>query len=534
MPRQSSSPPPPPPPANFAFTAAGFDFPHASTSPPAAPRDASSTIARSAHVSRRQRAQPRANAESDGVRPQRQHSTARRPPRPPRRSMLIERPRDTSTADAASESPRPPSATGSRPRATPSERYLRRHNARLREQPSADMDSTPDPWDPLGDAPMPNVFALAHARDPRPRSPPGELVDQRRQTKRRKLAHDASPAAQYHAFRYGYKGQVVPGRLKMEVVSCDGGEYSSSGLYKIHNVLRNDKSVYCSESSHCNLLLKHISEAPFALDKVVIRAPDRGFTAPVQEGLIFVAMSPDDLLSGTAGYEIHYGSESPHVSPAPSSSLDQQMSFREALDDAYVWDHSRHGRQAAMEERFERMRRRLELEPLAPPEQQHTEERPNADNEDDAFAENCDYPTDESYAAAAGVSAPTPPPFTITTESGEESDENEELPSAAIMADRLRRESRWRPDSDDEDEDLLYRFPPPRRSYVLEQDNYGERSWRSGRGYLDPIRANPLRAPSRIELNNTPADPDNMIAPHARFFIAKHKNKITIKFNPAV
>jgi hypothetical protein len=84
-------------------------------------------------------------------------------------------------------------------------------------------------------------------------------------------------------FKYGHKGQVVPGRLRMEIVSCDGGEHrrdSPPGLYKVQNVLRNDKSVYCSESSQCNLLLKHIGEAPFALEKVVIRAPDRGFTAP--------------------------------------------------------------------------------------------------------------------------------------------------------------------------------------------------------------------------------------------------------------
>jgi hypothetical protein len=106
----------------------------------------------------------------------------------------------------------------------------------------------------------------------------------RRQPKRRKLEHDVSYPPPYSGFKYGYKGQVVPGRLKMDIVSCDGGEYekrsSEYGLYPIHNVLRNDKTVYCSEKSRCNLLLKHIGEMPFTLEKVVIRAPDRGFTAP--------------------------------------------------------------------------------------------------------------------------------------------------------------------------------------------------------------------------------------------------------------
>jgi hypothetical protein len=45
-------------------------------------------------------------------------------------------------------------------------------------------------------------------------------------------------------------------------------------------VLRNDHSVYCSERSRCNLLLKHRGSASFALERIVIRAPDRGFTAP--------------------------------------------------------------------------------------------------------------------------------------------------------------------------------------------------------------------------------------------------------------
>jgi hypothetical protein len=69
----------------------------------------------------------------------------------------------------------------------------------------------------------------------------------------------------------------------MEIVSYDGGEYgnhNACGLYPIENVLKNDKSVYCSERPRCNLLLKHVGEAPFTLEKVVIRAPDRGFTAP--------------------------------------------------------------------------------------------------------------------------------------------------------------------------------------------------------------------------------------------------------------
>lgn len=144
------------------------------------------------------------------------------------------------------------------------------------------MESANDMLDSLSDVPLSNPFTTHAATHTRPRSPIVQVNSERRH-KRRKLQHDTGPATEYMCFKYGHKGQVVPGRLRMEIVSCDGGEHrrdSPPGLYRVQNVLRNDKSVYCSESSQCNLLLKHIGEASFALDKVVIRAPDRGFTAP--------------------------------------------------------------------------------------------------------------------------------------------------------------------------------------------------------------------------------------------------------------
>lgn len=136
----------------------------------------------------------------------------------------------------------------------------------MREHRSADTDSLPDMADENTSAPDP----LHHG----PRQP-----------KRRKLDHDPSPVSENRYHKYGHEGQTVSGRLKMEIVSCDGGEYvddypNSERLYKVQNVLSNDKSVYCSQSSRCNLLLKHLPDVPFCLEKVVIRAPNRGFTAP--------------------------------------------------------------------------------------------------------------------------------------------------------------------------------------------------------------------------------------------------------------
>lgn len=537
MPRnQPTSPSPPPPPASFPFTSGSFDFPHASTSPPPPPRPASARNSRfdqiTQFLSRRQQEREQRTADRDDGLPQRQP----RAERERRRQVTRVTPRHAEREPpSGSLLRRNTPSTVNRPRATPSERYLRRSHARLRDTQRASEIDPNDILESLSDFPL-NPF---HPPSRRERSPVNELDNLRRQPKRRKLDHDSAHLPTYDGFKYGYKGQVVPGRLRMDIVTCDGGEYekyNSERLYKVQNVLDNDKSVYCSESSRCNLLLKHMGETPFCLDKVVIRAPDRGFTAPVQEGLVFVSMSPENLISGTAAYQIEYSSRSPGVSPAPSAPDDQLLSLREAIDDPQTWEQSRQ----RLEERIERLRvrsRRFRVEPSMPWDVDSQGENETSANNDNDFTDNCPYHIEDGEPMAAGVSAPTPPPFTVTTEDEQEdSDENEALPSAAVMADRLRRESRWRPDSDDDDEgdDLLYRFPPLRRAHALDSlENFGERRWRSQQ-YIDPIRATRLRTPSRIEPKDSEAEPDGLISPHARFFIARHKNKITIKFHPAM
>ncbi|KIX10051.1 uncharacterized protein Z518_01132 [Rhinocladiella mackenziei CBS 650.93] len=136
--------------------------------------------------------------------------------------------------------------------------------------------------------------------------------DDRQRSKRRKL-DDGTYQDELRTFRYGHNGQVVPGHLRMDIVVCDGGEYSDS-LVPIdaspQNVLRDDTSVYCTKTNSCNLLLRHVGGMPFTLTKIVIKAPRHGFDAPIQEGLIFVAMDHDMLLEKTAQYEIRWSPKS--------------------------------------------------------------------------------------------------------------------------------------------------------------------------------------------------------------------------------
>jgi hypothetical protein len=107
-----------------------------------------------------------------------------------------------------------------------------------------------------------------------------EEADYNRRAKRRKLDSDnLNPG--FKGFSYGRYGQVEPGKLKMEIVSCDGGIFDHhSGNYAAENVLRSDDTVYCTKSNRCNLILQHHGATVFNLKELVIKAPHSGYTAP--------------------------------------------------------------------------------------------------------------------------------------------------------------------------------------------------------------------------------------------------------------
>jgi hypothetical protein len=252
-------------------------------------------------------------------------------------------------------------------------------------------------------------------------------------------------------------------------------------------------------------------------------------------------MSGDDLLSSTAGYDLQYKfplSMSSTPSPPPDN---EQLSLREAIEDQGVWQQSRQGAQEEMQERIENLRLRASrrnrlswnaLGSARPDGRRH--QRQALQHEDDMYGENCDHVPDESQSGVIRLSAPTPPPFTVTTASEEEeSDSTEEPPSAAILADLLRRESLWRAETDDEDEEASPRFGETRQGPPRAYSSYP--TWRARYGAPpEPIRATRVGTPSQIQSSASSPNGGNLIPPHAKFFIAKNKSKITIKFNPAM
>ena len=110
-----------------------------------------------------------------------------------------------------------------------------------------------------------------------------EELSQGRSAKRRRLNADSpSPAKKPH--KYGYYGQVETGRLRLEIISNDGGERKDPGNPGIFlgadNMLKMDKSVFCSERTSAGILLRHSDDTAFCVERLHIAGPEHGFTAP--------------------------------------------------------------------------------------------------------------------------------------------------------------------------------------------------------------------------------------------------------------
>ncbi|POS84604.1 hypothetical protein EPUL_003718, partial [Erysiphe pulchra] len=303
-------------------------------------------------------------------------------------------------------------------------------------------------------------------------------------------------------FSYGKYGQVVPGKLKMEIVSCDGGMFEGADVqHPAENVLENDNTVYCTKSNRCNLILRHQGATVFCLKELCIKAPHTGYTAPVQEGMVFISMTSDDLLARTAQYQIQYSplrSEKPIHSPEDLRSNDYQriMSFRFREDEPMSLAHNR-------------IRRLFEI-----------------GRQD----EECDHRTAQIPQDFTPENAP---PFSVTTECSDSDSED----SSARPADQryarlgIRFTSSDDSDSCEEDESSI-----PWRENSIRRTNRMNRRRRPRqpqvtRNVTIPTTTNSPFMPSQEFGKNVEG---SLMAPHARFFIERDKSKCTVKFDPPV
>ncbi|KAF9890914.1 hypothetical protein FE257_005171, partial [Aspergillus nanangensis] len=332
---------------------------------------------------------------------------------------------------------------------------------------------------------------------------------ERWRVKRRKLESDDNREG-LQSFRYGQYGQVVPGALKMELASCDGGNYEPEGESSWpENVLRNDSSVYCTKSDRCNLVLKHCGEAPFCLKKIVIKAPKNG----IQEGMVFVAMTSDELLSRTAQYQIQYRSRRHrHRRSGMQPSQEYLSAYRTPLQTL---------ERGAV----------LGTEPHSEP----------------------DTDISDLVGPYTGSASDPMSEFRVTTEYDERPGNNEttgiqyeDLPSIAEIErlhmnqmedDYLCTESENSESDDDTSElgvymrrrrELQRRVRVMRRQYAMEREGLPRQ--RPAPSTIQPVTSN--AASSSRNASDTPVSGPQLLKPHARFFIERSKSMVSIKFDP--
>ncbi|CAF9917432.1 MAG: hypothetical protein ALECFALPRED_011149, partial [Alectoria fallacina] len=344
----------------------------------------------------------------------------------------------------------------------------------------------------------------------------GEAEVNRRRAKRRKLDTDHLSVGHLRGFNYGYRGQVLPGPLKMEIVSCDGGLHTEAARhgreYLPENVLHNDRSVYCTDSNKCNLILRHMGETTFCLKKLVIKAPARGFTAPIQEGMVFVSMLASDLLTRTAQYQMRDPSplqESEDLEPLISDDANERRPLSRRRDSS-------------------------NQRPVPPPVSNSAARRYRRNNNRSTRTSSHPFPLidlgDDSTPPPQTSTPPELSDFTVTTTCNDPSSDEEEPSSAATLADRLRRD----------------RVPPPYELSSDEDTEDGlERVMRRARAMGIPpshtyYRRSSRRAePSKIEIVGA-ADVSGegrekeVLAPHARFFIERTRSVVSVGFDPPV
>ncbi|TKA71361.1 hypothetical protein B0A49_04370 [Cryomyces minteri] len=332
-------------------------------------------------------------------------------------------------------------------------------------------------------------------------------VDGVHRSKRRKLdgtAYDHGLVA----FKYGKYGQVLSGRLKMEIVSCDGGNFPDNG--------GGTTALYGA------------CETNFSLEKLVIKAPERGFTAPVQEGMIFVSMTANDLLSRTTRYKIEYRDDNWPQSPEspPTAAADERLTFLESLHDPGIRALAEMRRIPHSTEELSDHDVYLAAHTQMLSELQADEERLTSlfAGLPPAFPTHPDAGNPANPNENASHPSQPAPAFTITTTSDDESSAAEDEISALRMADRMRRERRWALESQDEE---LHDLDP-------------RHDWTGFRPQTAGLRAPRRSIPSAIEPaelssaagTGMQASDQAILAPQARFFIRKSRSKVVVKFDP--
>ncbi|KAI1330387.1 hypothetical protein F5Y16DRAFT_16262 [Xylariaceae sp. FL0255] len=365
-------------------------------------------------------------------------------------------------------------------------------------------------------SPLRRLIDFTHATPPDipdlfsglPLQSPEEQTEEHRRVKRRKVDSDRL-VPHFQGFQDGKYGQVQPGQLKMELVSCDGGVMDSedSAKYAAENILKNDQSVYCTGNPRCNIVLRHQGATVFTLKELIIKAPKSNFCSPVQAGLVFVSMAQDHLLNRTAQYQIQY--TTPTLTPRSSSRREGQrhgaiISIRHNDDGSTMTQAQQRARRLVNIGRDDEDNENLRIAQI-PPEfnissphfhvsTEHSDDDDEDDEEDDVNSRPIGVPPRYLPAHA----------YTSDSDNGELDDEDR-----VQRQRRLRTSQRWR----------------ARR----QQRREAERQSDARRELTEAAEAAQIATQEAVR-----AVGGELMIPHARFHFDRPQSSWTIRFDPPI
>jgi hypothetical protein len=242
----------------------------------------------------------------------------------------------------------------------------------------------------------------------------------------------------------------------------------------------------------------------------------------LQQGLVFVGMTPESLVKGSAAYHIQYEDSSTRTRSSSPSSASDSIPLADALHDRAMWESSRNrprdhdvnpyrypppgstaaSRRAAFEAR---------LHPITgvyPDAAEVYGRELERDLQNTTYLDNCDWPALESAATSGLTRAPTPPPFTVVAESDDGSD----------------------------DGSIRTGYLPPMVARDDGSEEYRDMILEMHHGIPRPARRT---SPGTIEPRSIPTQGDgegseDILQPSASFFMGEQRSRITIKFDPPV
>lgn len=126
--------------------------------------------------------------------------------------------------------------------------------------------------------------------------------------KRRKL-DDGTAESVRVLLAYGVEGTLLPGNLHMVVLDIEGNSDAQSPVDQIAKTRLfspENKDPYRTKRNNCDILMKHTGGHPFALSKLIIKLPKRDYDAPPLQGMVFVSMNREALLSQASHYNSYF------------------------------------------------------------------------------------------------------------------------------------------------------------------------------------------------------------------------------------